>query len=587
MSRTSIRMFMSLLAFGCLCSTFWQFQFPDFSFALYPLAYLLLITAVGSCFLSFCFRNNTRPYMNLSDIFLFSIAAYYIIRYNFGEQLAQWRIILWVEILILWTLLRWLLSNRMLTSENISWVIVTTGVLQSVWGILQLYDFCPSNHVGYDITGSFLNPGPYSGYVGLAFPVALHLFLKHKNCKHWLALVAMLSMFCILPAGMSRSAWVGSIIASLWVVFYEKGLFRYWHSRKRIFIVSFLIILIIGIIGGVLIFNLKKDSVYGRLFIWENVCSAIAERPITGYGSCSFSSVYANFQSAKFKSGDYSDRDERVAGNPEYAFNEYLQMGLEGGCIILILFVALIFVCIKQGLRQKQYGLCGSLLSFLLFAFTSYPLQYPAFWVVLCFILVGMTNPVSMNIKNNHNHNVITMIMCVLSAAVCHVLPSPKKQIETWEKCRILQSTGGKRLAMEGYELLYPSLKHCPQFILEYAQCLAELASYEKSNQLYERYLKLQCNSLVYTMIGQNYLHMDRYRDAERYFLKSVFFLPNRIYPYYLLAKLYANPKSLQPDKFKEVAYKVLYKKPKVHSEAIDEMRDEIQRISQKCNIAL
>lgn len=55
--------------------------------------------------------------------------------------------------------------------------------------------------------------------------------------------------------------------------------------------------------------------------------------------------------------------------------------------------------------------------------------------------------------------------------------------------------------------------------------------------------------------------------------------LPERIYPYYLLTKLYADSANYQPEKMKPAAYAVLEKEPKVHSTAINEMHDEVKKI--------
>lgn len=531
--------------------------------------------------LSFFLKSKVRPVFAWEDFFLLSCAIYYVIRYDFSDQLANWRIILWADVLILWVLIKWLKDNRMLTPECVSWVIVAGGCLQAVWGMLQLYDFCPSNHVRYDMTGSFLNPGPFTGYISVAFPIAFYLYLKNEGYKQWLALMSMAIMFIILPVGMSRSAWIGTIAASCFVVFQQKELKKYWYITQRWFTITILLLVIVGIIVGVFMFNLKKDSAYGRLFIWENTCVSIAKRPVIGYGSCSFPEVYASSQSDKFLSGNYSEREEKVAGNPEYAFNEYLQIWIEGGVIMLLLLIGLLFICMRQGLCHKQYGLCGGLISLLCFAFSSYPFQYPSFWIVLCFLLSGMKTP-SLSQPQIHNDNMFLPILFIFSECIFLSLSSPHKQIEIWEKCRILYPKGETALALNGYKALYPSLKHSPKFILEYAQYLSDNKEYEKSNILYERYLKLQCNSLVYNFIGNNYLELGQFQLAEKYYQKSINFLPNRIYPYYLLARLYANPQFRQPEKFKEMADKVLHKKPKVHSKAIEEMREEIREIAQE-----
>jgi len=54
------------------------------------------------------------------------------------------------------------------------------------------------------------------------------------------------------------------------------------------------------------------------------------------------------------------------------------------------------------------------------------------------------------------------------------------------------------------------------------------------------------------------------------------------LYPYYLLAKLYAEPEFYQVDKLRAAASVVLAKKPKVESTAILEMREEVKKIIEK-----
>lgn len=575
-----IQFLISFLLLGCLCSTFWQFDILDFSFSVYALTCsVIFVTCIVFAF-SLVLKKSLMPKLGWVDALLFFYVIYNIIRYDFNEQLANWRIVLWGLFLVIWVLLRWLRVNRLLSSECVAWVIVLSCCLQAIWGELQLYGFCPSNHEQYVITGSFLNPGPFTGYVAISFPIALHLSINNGGYKRWLAFLSMLVTFSVLPVGMSRSSWVGVLIASGLVLFWQRNLKKYWYIRKRLFIIVISLFCILGFVSGIYLFNLKRDSVYGRLFIWENVYDAVVKHPIVGYGSCSFPLVYASSQSNKFESGNFSAQEEKVAGNPECAFNEYLQMWLEGGIIMPILFISIVVICMKQGLRQKQYGLCGGLISLLCFAFSSYPFQYPSFGIVLCFMLAGIVELKSSN-GSYIISSLVLLILLFFSVTMLSFQSSPQKQIDMWEKCRILSLKGEKILAIKGYELLYPSLKHSSKFIFEYAQCLSDADEYSRSNELYDRYLHLQCNSFIYNFIGNNYFKMDQFQLAELYYNKSIHFLPNRIYPYYLLAKLYANSQFRNPNKFQEMAHIVLYKNPKVHSRAIEEMREEIRKIAQ------
>ena len=63
-------------------------------------------------------------------------------------------------------------------------------------------------------------------------------------------------------------------------------------------------------------------------------------------------------------------------------------------------------------------------------------------------------------------------------------------------------------------------------------------------------------------------------------FLKASDIVPSRMYPYYLLAKMYQE--SNQQQKAEEMARVVLTKEPKVHSTAVEEMRQEVKKIIDK-----
>ena len=65
----------------------------------------------------------------------------------------------------------------------VSWVFILYGVVEAVWGIRQVYGFTYSNHSLYALTGSFYNPGPYSGYLAMIFPICLYEWLSGKRVR--------------------------------------------------------------------------------------------------------------------------------------------------------------------------------------------------------------------------------------------------------------------------------------------------------------------------------------------------------------------------------------------------------------------
>lgn len=108
---------------------------------------------------------------------------------------------------------------------------------------------------------------------------------------------------------------------------------------------------------------------------------------------------------------------------------------------------------------------------------------------------------------------------------------------------------------------------------------------YNESNKYLEEACWHSTDPMVLNIMGENYQELHNYEQAENLFKRAIHRLPGRIYPYYLLTNLYAEPDFYNPGKLKEVADIVLTKEPKVHSTAIKEMRSKVKEILEKINM--
>jgi tetratricopeptide (TPR) repeat protein len=117
-------------------------------------------------------------------------------------------------------------------------------------------------------------------------------------------------------------------------------------------------------------------------------------------------------------------------------------------------------------------------------------------------------------------------------------------------------------------------------FLFEYAQVLSNIKEYAKSNKIIERAMQITCDPVMYYLMGRNYQAMKEYNQAEAAFLKAANLVPNRLYPWYLLTKLY-DEMGLR-DKVYETAVIVQTKEPKVQSPAVIEMREEVKKLIDK-----
>ena len=121
-------------------------------------------------------------------------------------------------------------------------------------------------------------------------------------------------------------------------------------------------------------------------------------------------------------------------------------------------------------------------------------------------------------------------------------------------------------------------------FLFEYGHALHKLHRNEESNQVLQEAMKVSSDPMILNIIGKNYQEAERYEEAERWLLRSTQRLPGRVYPYYLLAKLYKESGCFPIKKYEQARRMVMEMKPKVHSMAIDEMREELMDCKTNCD---
>ena len=461
----------------------------------------------------------------------------------------------------------------------IFWVLVVLGGSEAILGLRQLYGFATSGHSMYALTGSFFNPGPYSGYLAMILPVCLYQWLVcGRRGGRVVAGGVMLLIFCVLPAGMSRSAWLAAGVSCLCVYAWhmdwtDKFRLLWQQQRQRVVMVvvgGFCVLLL----AGYLLFVLKPDSARGRLFMWKITCRAIAEKPLTGYGIHNFAAAYGNAQETYFAAGDYEPWEERVAGSPEYAFNEYLQAAVELGIPLAVCLLVVVVLCLYRGVRKGRYGICGAILSLMIFSFSSYPLQLPVFIVTFGGLLVACLSG-----ADRWQWLGLAVSVGIIGGLRLKNDLQVEQACREWMNARVLYNAGAYQSAEKEYGRLYPLLRDRASFLFEYGHGLHKQQQFSKSNRILKEALQRSCDPMILNVIGKNYQQMGDCLSAEDWFIRSTHRLPGRIYPYYLLAKLYAEPSFRQPDKFEKMKWMVLTKEPKVHSTAIRQMREEIKKI--------
>lgn len=473
------------------------------------------------------------------------------------------------------------------------WTLILLGGVEAVYGLLQIFGVLESNHSLFALTGTFYNPGPYSGYLAMVLPLAIDEVMRHyrrKKMAYYAALVVVALILCVLPAGMSRAAWLAAGASSLYVLDRWYG----WHTclgaiqKRGIMILLTGLITLAAAVGGM--YLMKKDSADGRLLIWRVALNEALKSPFEIQdGDVNFSAVYGEAQEDYFSEHGYTESEERIAGTPDFAFNEYIQMFLMGGVIALTLMVCVIgsafyFSC----KRSNGGGTSGALLSASIFAFFSYPFHIPAF--VAAFALLVFISFVDYFRYLHKQSNPFVRLGWIISVVIISIVSrsvyiknaSESRDISRWVQVRLLYHSGAYAAAAASYQELTGMFRNA-DFRFEYGRSLYKIGKYKEAKEVLDYTLKhYSGDPMILNLLGQVAQAMGDYVEAEEYFLRSTCRLPGRIYPYYLLVRLYADPEYYHPKRLREIAEIVLTKEPKVHSTAIEQMKKEVEKILEK-----
>lgn len=379
------------------------------------------------------------------------------------------------------------------------WLIIESG-----YGMMQIMGMARPGHVLYSLTGHFQNPGPFGGFVAMLISICLSQIFMTEGKTAWQRWIKCLSAaatamgFVVLPASMSRAGWLG-LAVSMGVLAVRTPRINRWFSRKALRTGGLLACLAILGVGG---FLLKRDSALGRIHVWHMELLAILKAPFTGAGTGRFAWTYGETQADYFSVAERSLWEIRVAGCPEYAFNEYLKAGVEWGILGLLLFLGLaLLLCII--LVRKTNPLGYGAIALAVFAFFSYPLSLWQFQLWAGLFMAAALGEVLGRYG--------WVSYCVFLVAVC-----------------VIWLTTKSKTFKSDYRILY-----------QQGYALFQAGEYESALPLLRDGTMLSCDPMFHNIMGRCYEALGHYQEAENEYIHAHYMVPCRLYPLVLLQELY------------------------------------------------
>ena len=504
------------------------------------------------------------------------------------------------------------LTCPLLTRKVLLAMIIILLIRELYLGIFQFFTIHPSNNLLYPITGSFDNPGPYGGFISVclgilsAYTIKKNVVLNDATFSFYLSkfiMVLSITASFMLLSTQSRSAILAICGSVILLIIGEDRI-----SGKIIPFVKNRIIWISVITSIILCgaYLIKKPSADGRFFMDKICTKAIIFNGWGGAGFGQFGGAYGLAQENYFEKQiiekgkndlDWScinERERLIAECPTNAFNEYLFVGVENGPIAMFLFICIVVIAIVISFKENSLW-CYGLMAFALFALFSYPIHVLQFQILFPVLLASCLSDKSVIddrvLKGVHYsskkelstymiESFLTFFIIGLSISIILKIPDfkQKKQVEQkWLKIDDWHQREYYDFVVEECESLLPYMKNNHHFLFAYGQSLNKKGMYEKSDSILLMGTAISSDPMFWNVMGNNSLALGRYREAEDRYKHAFYMIPNRMYPLYLLAKLYYEEGDIP--RFLEMYSRIELFKPKIESINTERLRDELLKM--------
>jgi O-antigen polymerase len=540
--------------------------------------------------------NNLAIKLDIIDYLCGAYTVYDILNHFIvnGLQNIEQEVFVTLMIFIFYILIKQSLVSKasVLNLNFLLPLILIFPLYQSVHGIFDYFGIIENNSEYFKIVGAFGNPGAYSNFIVASLPLSFGLLVLSKKSafKQWqkcILISTFILSIIVLSLSQARTAWICAVFGISAILVLKYGLITKFKALRFKWAIILGITALL-IISSFQLYQYKKDSSLGRLFVWELSLKSISEKPLLGHGINRFKHSQNMQQAIYFKNNPEDTKNGYLADNATFAFNDYLQKGVEEGIVGLLFFLLIVFILIvnffktskNKGISNKAvfFSVFISFLTILISGCFSYPLQYTPinlyfylYIAILSFLFIERKDLVSIS---KVNFVIIAVIIIISSFIILNSQIRRYKANLDWNKAVTDIKSGQRQVALRKYDKIYPILRYNGNFLYNYGAELSIIGQYEHSIKILKE-CSLRLNDAdVYTYLGNSYENLGKLNEAEQAYIQASNILPHRLYPKYRLVYVYA--KANEIEKAVEMAHVVLDKKPKIESTISEKIKEDL-----------
>ncbi len=343
------------------------------------------------------------------------------------------------------------------------------------------------------------------------------------------------------------------------------------QKRVRIFTIALLLVL------TPLMYILKQGSADGRVLFHLTSSLSFAHHPIWGSGIGSFFHAYSiQIQNLQ---GQLPSKLLAHADTIEYALSDFSLIGVEQGGVGLLLFLTLMYTLLMR-LSKCSRPLALSCFSMAICSLLSYPLQLLPFQIIFVLLAAFASSHDKSDkrpsIPGNRKGFLKASAICSCVVACSLLLRRPMNRfIHASQTSTMIVGHNNVRF-IEYYQQIYPFMQGDAQFLFRYGQLLADCKRWNESNAVLLQGILQSNDAMFHVVLGNNYLQLQAYADAEHCYRVAHALSPSRLYPLYKLMLFYERTGNIKQTT--QTAQTLLRTKPKTGSPLTRQILREASR---------
>lgn len=460
------------------------------------------------------------------------------------------------------------------------------GVFESLICLGQLMGLISSASSWFNVTGTFPNPNITAIFLVLMLPI--HGVLRnhfHQKSHKILFLVGFVTIVLAIIVLKCRTAWLGASVALISAVFAIKSIQNNFRKQR---IVSILILIAVGVVllsAMVKMYNFKRESAEGRILIWKISSQMFLEKPLSGFGFGLFEKYYNQHQAQYFATNEASIKDINSAGFVRMAYNEYLEIAVEGGIIGVGLFVSLLLslfiTFFKSPPNTNSLAAVTGLVQIAVMSIVNFTIQaIPVMAVFSLFsAIIISSRPVSCRILRHARQSGVLLALFLLGVSVLIIQKhfSLFTSLHLQKKAFDLSSyqTNGK--ASDMISETKSDLKKCESFYNAAIVIAIREGDMEKAYEIFQTGKEYTSSQNFYLNGGGVCEALGKFKEAENAYLFASNMIPSLLTPKYRLMKLYRNYG--QEQKAKIMAEAIMQTQPKIENDKSKEYKNAAKEI--------